>query len=623
MNVLLKRKKLAPNELDSFYDSRILIHLSDAKLGSRIENVFRHEGFSKITISLECDRFADLIAHKKHDLIIVDLSCKPDTAHGYAQLEMIRHNDADTAIITLSDFDPDMHKLLEVNVGNNFRKPFLLANLVKAAKRAIGDKNNYEIGMQFFDALFGMQMCTHRDLHQRTFDHVIRTTKIYGKFLLFLSKNGHLELTSWALKNCLMASLVHDIGKLLVMHGILYKEGKLSDFEYQQIRRHPWHSVTALLGGQDIDFFAKHGGPIETVSGYNQKNLGAQVQQWIFKVMRGDTSAFDDIEHYFTDMSEFPFVHSLNKDLLYIVFRHHDGVNQSYHAPEEIEAFGRIIGRDVTQELDPESQIDMATNALSLCDMFDALLDTRRDYRKTSYSSVFALFLLYSEMRSGKFFPLLTEQFVKFLVENERMELQNPFYTLRDGAKAYRAIENVYELFRITKNQESDFNDFLKLNENEFETYAINEDNEGLIALNAKWVDYFTRSHRERVDEFMNELKKEGLIGTDRAIDNMTLDEIKVFDMLLGFYYSFSSPSKQRKIVQYLVHSVTDTSLSADARDRIAAIAADPAVKTRKEFESRILAAGYGRHDLFRVFAGFDENTLVNEMNEFIRRTGY
>jgi response regulator RpfG family c-di-GMP phosphodiesterase len=137
-----------------------------------------------------------------------------------------REIDADVALILVSALEPDVRRQLELTINGHFSYPIQLENLVKASKKALGDKISYEIGMQFFDALFGMQMCTHRDLHQRTFDHVIRTTKVYGKFLLYLNARGYLHLTSWALKNCLMASLVHDIGKLLVMHGVLYKDGK-------------------------------------------------------------------------------------------------------------------------------------------------------------------------------------------------------------------------------------------------------------------------------------------------------------------------------------------------------------------------------------------------------------
>ena len=620
MNILIKRKKNTPHELDSFFDSRIAVHMCDSRIEKKIESVLKNEGFSNVSVISSSKAFFSHVRTNKHDLVIYDLDCPFEAESGISLMRHVRSNDPDTAIITISGDEPDRHKLLEFNVSNNFMKPFLMANFVKAAKRAIGDKTNYEIGMQFFDALFGMQMCTHRDLHQRTFDHVIRTTKIYGKFLLHLNKHGYIDLTSWALKNCLMASLVHDIGKLLVMHGIMYKEGKLSSFEHEQIRRHPWHSVTALLGGQDIDFFANHCGPIETVSGYNEKNLGAQVQRWIFKIMKGDLSSFDDIENYFTEMSSVPFVHSLNKDLLYIVFRHHDGVNKSYHSHEELNSFGRIIGRDIKSDLNQQSSLDVVTNALSLCDMFDALLDVKRDYRKTSYSSVFALFLLYSEMRNGKFFPFLLEQFVKFLVETEKMEKHNPFYKLRDGEKAFRSIESVYDRFRITIDQENDFNDFLKINKTEFETYAIDQNIDGLIYLNSKWLEYYEENRNRRVFELMAELKNADLISHEKEIADLSLKEVKVFDLLLKFYNSYSSPRKQKKMIQFLVHSVINPKLSAETTDRIASIIRDKVPSSRKDLENLLISGGYDRFDMFDVFTNYDENMMVNDLNEFMRK---
>ncbi|MGL4370670.1 MAG: hypothetical protein ACRCUT_13510, partial [Spirochaetota bacterium] len=329
-----------------------------------------------------------------------------------------------------------------------------------------------------------------RDLHQRTFDHVIRTTKVYAKFLLYLNRKGHLELTSWVLKNCLMASLVHDIGKLLVMHGILYKDGKLSAFEYEQIKRHPWNSVTALLGGHDINYFAQENTRIQTVSGYNDKNLGAQVQRWVFKIIRDDMSALDDVEKYFDDRASKPFIHSLNIDLLYIVLRHHDGLEKSYCSDRELREFGVIMGREIRPELSEDSPLDMVTNALSLCDMYDALLDTKRDYRRCSYCKFFALFLLYGEMIRKKYFPVLVEQFIQFVVESEMTETDNPLAGIGDSSLAVRAIETVSGLFVITKDQENDFNEFLIAHKDEFSRYAPYGRSDDLLALHSRWMDF-------------------------------------------------------------------------------------------------------------------------------------
>jgi hypothetical protein len=399
------------------------------------------------------------------------------------------------------------------------------------------------------------------------------------------------------------------------------KTAKLTDYEYLQIKRHPWNSITALLGGQDIEFFANEAEPIETVSGYNEKNLGAQVQKWVFRIFEGDMGALEDVEHYFNTLSRKPFIHSLNKDLLYIVFRHHDGLGQSYHTDDELEMFGRIISRHVTPSLSPHSKLDIVTNTLSLCDMYDALLDTKRDYRKASYCKFFALYLLYDECKKGKFFPFLVREFVKFVIENEELDAHAPFSGIKNGERAYATIQQIHELFRITKDQEGDLNDFLIQNRHDFESFSESGDEKQLLDLHARWISYHDIQRQHMLQDFLDELKRANLI--EKNISDLNLDEIKVFDMLYTFYYSYASSFKQKMLINYLVETVLHHKLTPAVRERMTAIIMNPAYTTRKDIEKAFIDEGFERNDLFSVFGTYDENLLINELNEFLRRSGH
>ena len=606
------------SELDSFFDSKILIYFRDDSILKELVSDLKRIGFEYIFSTSNYNSFSQLI-YNKFDLIIADITTDSNEEN-LEILEKIRIENNDVEIIAFSNNEIDQQKQLDLKLSECFTSPFSREILFKAVKKSIGNKINYEIGMQFFDALFGMQMCTHRDLHQRTFEHVIRTTKVYGKFLLYLIEKKIISLTSWSLKNCLMGSLVHDIGKLLVMHGVLYKDGKLSDFEFSQVKRHPWHSVTALLGGQDIEFFANSEGPIETVSGYNQKNLGTQAQRWIFKMFSSDLSAFNDVDDYFAEMSRKPFIHSLNRDLLYIVFRHHDGIYDSYHTADDLKSFSKIMGRKIKPELLEDSPLDLVTNALSLCDMYDALMDSKRDYRKTHYNKAFTLFLLYIEMREKKFFPTLLKAFIQFVVTHEKLEDDNPFKGIDDMEKVCFAIENVYGLFRITKDQEYLLNDFIIAQSESIRNYVINPTNEELRRLNDLWVEFSSQESRKLLDNFIGELKKAGL--TKKNIDELNIDEIKTFDMLLKFYYSYSSPIKQKKLIDFLVDSVINFRLSSETRQILKFLLDDESVKTRKDIERIFIEHGYDRGDLYETFRNYDENILINELNDYLRRQG-
>jgi hypothetical protein len=620
INMTLLSDKRPWQELDSFYDARVVICLGNGRIARDAYETMTGEGFANTVLFFDAEEFCKTVLEKKHDLIIVDLKVASGGIGGYDLIEKIRENDADVQIITVSNRYGEIRKKLDLVVHRHFKYPFLVENLIKASKKALGDKANYEIGMQFFNALFGMQMCTHRDLHQRTFDHVIRTTKVYGKFLLFLNRKEYIDLNSWVFKNCLMASLVHDIGKLLVMHGVLYKDGKLTAFEYEQVKRHPWHSITALLGGYDIDFFAKENLPLQSVSGYNDKNLGVQVRNWIFKIFNNDMTALDDVEGYFNELSAKPFIHSLNFDLLYIVFRHHDGVNESYIPAHELELFGKILGRVMLPTLSSESPLDVVTNALTVCDMYDALLDTTRDYRRGSFCIFFALLVLHNEMKRGTFFPFLADEFIRYVIENEPIAQGQPFADCDNAECALAAVQNINALFMVSRDQETEFNDFLIARREDIERIAPKGITDELRAIHQDWMDYFDIQRNERVNHFMGELRSARLI--DKDIDSFSLEEIKTFDMLFRCYYSYSSSYKRKKLVEYLVNTVICSELSDGAMSNIADLVSRGEAKTRHELERLLIEKGYERNDLFAVFRKYDEDTLIIELNDFLRRQG-
>lgn len=609
-----------PTDIDSFYLSSILIFSTDEKLCEDIKQLFIKHNFISIKVVHQTSDFISQASIKKNDLIICDLRTGETDKSGYDLLETIRFNDSDVSIITLSADNGNLHRHLELSINHHIEIPYDHETLMKASKKAIGDKISHEIGMQFFDALFGMQMCTHRDLHQRTFDHVVRTTKIFGKFLLYLSHKNKIQLTSWALKNCLMASLLHDIGKLLVMHGVLYKEGKLSQYEYEQVKRHPWYSITVLLGGQDIETFAELNGLQDAFSQYKQQNIGDQVFKWIFKIMDNDLSALKDVDQFFSDMIKKPSVHSLNKDLLYIVFRHHDGVKTSYHSAEDLAAFSKVLHRPIHTGLSIDSPLDLVTNALSICDMYDALLDTKRDYRKSSYHNFFALFLLYGEMKREKFFPLLTEEFIKFVVEIEEYSAENPFHKTHDPSLTFKTIENIYNHFNIARDQEWYFDNFIIEHKAELEAFGPDTEGAGFQMLLTEWKEYFDENNKTMQAQFYNELKKANIIN--QAISDLTPEEQATYELLNRFYISYSSPYKQKLLLDYLVDTIIEPNLDNNAKENLSKLIQSNRVITRSDLERLLIKEGYSRRNVFEVFKNYNEEILINELNDYLKKNG-
>lgn len=605
-------------DLDSFYDSKILIYTTTLKLSNKINTILSTYEFNYIKIT---DNLLDFFTYSKqikYDLIIFNLENKLFKKNTNKIIEKLRLHNTDSAIITIGKKAINPGFLLKNSINTHLSPKSISANLVKAVKKSLGEKKSYETGMQFFDALFGMQMSTHKEVHQSTFDHVIRTTKIYSKFLIYLEKKKYINLTSWALKNCLMASLVHDLGKLMVMPDVLYKDGGLSDFEFQQIRRHPWNSISALLGRQDLSFFTNKNSSTNNISGYNEKNLGEQVKKWINEKNKLENSTMQEIDSFFEEMRKRPFVHSLNKDILYIVFRHHDGINSSYHTDEELKLFSEILGSEIQEKMSSHSLLDVVTNSLSLCDMYDALMDTQRDYRKTKYNKLFVLFLLYSEMMKSKFFKPLFKEFVKFIVEDNTDYSTCFAFGGQNSETVYKLIEGLYNNFRIPKDQEIYFNDFLATYYKNIKQHLENSDKNSLRKLNDRWITFYENERKKLLEKFIGELAKYALVN--KKIEEFTIDEIKAFDMLYKFYYSYNSELMQKKVIRYFVKSVVKPILTDSVKNRMIEVIRDENINDWNQLNKAFVEKAYNKRDLLNYFANLNEEALLYDFNEFLKK---
>ena len=74
------------------------------------------------------------------------------------------------------------------------------------------------------------------------------------------------DFPSSAARDLRRASLHHDIGKLGVSNAILDKPGRLTDAEWEAVRRHPAHTVESLTRVAPF-------GPIAAVAGAHHERL--------------------------------------------------------------------------------------------------------------------------------------------------------------------------------------------------------------------------------------------------------------------------------------------------------------------------------------------------------------
>lgn len=66
-----------------------------------------------------------------------------------------------------------------------------------------------------------------------------------------------LGLPDQEVRDCGMAGLLHDLGKVAIAPEILNKPGKLTDEEFQQVKRHPVAGFEALAGWKDVPEIAR------------------------------------------------------------------------------------------------------------------------------------------------------------------------------------------------------------------------------------------------------------------------------------------------------------------------------------------------------------------------------
>ncbi|MBI9094104.1 MAG: diguanylate cyclase [Sphaerochaeta sp.] len=67
-----------------------------------------------------------------------------------------------------------------------------------------------------------------------------------------------LEMTEWQVSEMKLLGLMHDIGKIAISESILNKEGKLTDKEWQEMKRHPEIGYRILFSVEDMSGLASY-----------------------------------------------------------------------------------------------------------------------------------------------------------------------------------------------------------------------------------------------------------------------------------------------------------------------------------------------------------------------------
>jgi putative two-component system response regulator len=202
------------------------------------------------------------------DLILLDIEM-PEM-NGYDVIKILKSNSASSEIpivFLTSNIDPESEvKGLSLGAVDYITKPFtqelLLKRievhlLVEAQKKELMNYSNdlEKLVSKKTQTLFQMQnsiLKTVAELVESrdhiTGGHIERTQNYLHLFVNLLLDNGIYseELSTWDINQFIMSSQLHDVGKISIRDNILMKPGKLTDKEFEEIKKHTVYGMKIM-----------------------------------------------------------------------------------------------------------------------------------------------------------------------------------------------------------------------------------------------------------------------------------------------------------------------------------------------------------------------------------------
>ncbi len=221
--------------------------------------VLKRNGYSLVTFTNPLDALNELKTNH-YDLLLLDFIMSP--LHGDQVVAEIRKFDKDLYILLLTghkDLAPPLDTIKQLDIqgycekSDNFDQLLLLIESgLKAIeqRKTISDMNeelestNEKLKKAYLDIVQSLRATVEaKDSYTRGHsDRVSAYSVLLGKYLKV--SDDELEILR-------IGGLFHDVGKIGIPDTILLKNGKLTDEEYAEIKKHPQIGVD-ILGDSDM-----------------------------------------------------------------------------------------------------------------------------------------------------------------------------------------------------------------------------------------------------------------------------------------------------------------------------------------------------------------------------------
>ncbi len=226
----------------------------------------------KITAVTSGEQALKFLKNSRCDIILLDINM-PEM-DGFEVMKKIRENSerADIPIIFLTaDSDAETEsRCLEEGASDFIAKPFVLNvmrsrisrileldDLRKNLAEKLDERTRHISHIQQMMVLGMATMVESRD--NSTGGHIKRTSMVVETFAAKLSASSY-GLSKNFLEKVIRAAPMHDLGKIAVDDRILRKQGKFTDEEYEEMKKHSREGariVKQILEGVEEEDFVK------------------------------------------------------------------------------------------------------------------------------------------------------------------------------------------------------------------------------------------------------------------------------------------------------------------------------------------------------------------------------